>query len=314
MKRAVQLVIALVLGLVIGGVLHGRDDPAWLRPLITDWLNIVGQVFLRMIFMIVVPLLASALILGVYELGATRGVGRVMRRTLFYTVVTSTASVLIGVGLVNAVRPGDGVVEPAKAAAEVEKLKGLAQAAKPAHQAITELIPRNPVEAAAKAFEGEFIAFVVFCLFAGIALSLSSARESARTVLIPLLEQILAVSLKIVEFAMAFAPLAVFTLVLNSAFKHGFGVFASLAAYAGIVVLGLLIQQVVVYSILLKFVARRSPLAFFSGCREVYIYAFSTSSSNATLPKALETAETKLGIPPRIARFVLTVGATANQN
>lgn len=316
MNRAFQLTIALVLGLVAGGLLHEYRDP-WLRSLIVDWLNIVGQVFLRLIFMIVIPLIASALILGVYELGASHGLGRVLRRTLTYTVIASAASVFIGVTLVNLVRPGDGVtaVAPEPDVAEsVAKVTRQAADAKPAHQIIIDLIPRNPVDAAARAFDGEFIAFMVFCLIAGIALSVSSARESAKTVLIPLLEQILAVCLKIVEFAMAFAPLAVFTLVLNSAYTNGFGILRNLAAYAGVVVLGLALQQAVVYSILLKFIGRRSPLEFYRNCREVYVYAFSTSSSNATLPKALEVAETKLNIPSRISRFVLTVGATGNQN
>jgi DAACS family dicarboxylate/amino acid:cation (Na+ or H+) symporter len=113
---------------------------------------------------------------------------------------------------------------------------------------------------------------------------------------------------------MALAPAGVFSLVLTAAFRNGLGVFATLLGYVGVVVLALLIQQFVVYSLMLKFLARRSPRKFFADCREVYLYAFSTSSSNATLPKSLETAEIKLGIPSRISRFVLTVGATANQN
>ncbi|MBM4112049.1 MAG: dicarboxylate/amino acid:cation symporter, partial [Phycisphaerae bacterium] len=110
------------------------------------------------------------------------------------------------------------------------------------------------------------------------------------------------------------APAGVFALVLNAAFVNGIGVFRSLAAYVGVVVLALALQQFVVYPLMLRFLARRSPWEFFAACREVYLYAFSTSSSNATLPKALETAESKLDVPPRVSRFVLTVGATANQN
>ncbi|MCC6319926.1 MAG: dicarboxylate/amino acid:cation symporter [Phycisphaerales bacterium] len=329
MKRAVWLIVALVVGLVVGGVLHEwRLAPPewlpslvrkwlgseWLPALILNWLNIVGQVFLNLIFMIVIPLIASALILGVYELGSARGFGRALGRTLLFTVITSTASVLIGVAIVNLVKPGVGVVEASAVAADVERIRSQASAAKPAHQAIIDLVPRNPVKAAANAFDGEFISFVVFCLLAGIALSVSTARDDAKRVLVPFLEQVMSISLKIVGFAMAFAPLAVFTLVLHSAFKNGFGIFLSLAWYAGCVVAGLLLQHVVVYSILLRTIGGRSPMKFYRDCREVYIYAFSTSSSNATLPKALETAETRLGIPPRIARFVLTVGATANQN
>ena len=113
---------------------------------------------------------------------------------------------------------------------------------------------------------------------------------------------------------MKLSPVAVFAIVFNTALTFGTGVFASLFLYVLTVTLGLLIQQFGVYAALLWGVARRSPVEFFRNCREVYLYAFSTASSNATLPLSLEVAETKLRLPPQISRFVLTVGSTANQN
>jgi DAACS family dicarboxylate/amino acid:cation (Na+ or H+) symporter len=113
---------------------------------------------------------------------------------------------------------------------------------------------------------------------------------------------------------MRFAPLAVFAIVFNTAFSFGTGIFATLLLYVITVVAGLLLQQFGVYSLALWLFARKAPLAFFRACREVYLYAFSTASSNATLPLSLDVAEQKLNLPPRIARFVLTVGSTANQN
>jgi len=98
------------------------------------------------------------------------------------------------------------------------------------------------------------------------------------------------------------------------AYKFGTSVFISLAFYVAVVVLGLAIQQFGVYSLLLKYVAKRSPWEFYKKCREVYLYAFSTASSNATLPRSLKCAENELGLAPNISRFVLTVGSTANQN
>src|SRR5690606_23670827 len=106
----------------------------------------------------------------------------------------------------------------------------------------------------------------------------------------------------------------VFAIVFNTAFKFGLSIFESLFYFCGVVVLGLLIQQFVVYSFLLKFVAKRNPWKFFSDSKEIMLYAFSTSSSNACLPKSIDVAENKLGLTPSISRFVLTVGATANQN
>jgi DAACS family dicarboxylate/amino acid:cation (Na+ or H+) symporter len=120
--------------------------------------------------------------------------------------------------------------------------------------------------------------------------------------------------MRIVHFVMKLAPVAVFAIIFNTAFTFGTAVFASLFFYVATVVCGLLLQQFVVYSAMLWLVGRRSPVDFFRRCREVYLYAFSTASSNATLPLALEVAETKLQLPAHISRFVLTVGATANQN
>jgi DAACS family dicarboxylate/amino acid:cation (Na+ or H+) symporter len=120
--------------------------------------------------------------------------------------------------------------------------------------------------------------------------------------------------MRIVHFAMLLAPLAVFAIIFNTAFTFGTAVFASLFFYVVTVVAALLIQQFIVYSAVLWAFARRSPLEFFRNCREVYLYAFSTASSNATLPLSLDVAERKLGMPPDISRFVLTVGSTANQN
>jgi DAACS family dicarboxylate/amino acid:cation (Na+ or H+) symporter len=156
--------------------------------------------------------------------------------------------------------------------------------------------------------------FMVFSLMFGFGLSLVSRRAEGSGTLVAILEQVFAVCMHIVDFAMRLAPFAVFAIIFNTAFRFGYEVFASLFFYVATVVTGLLIQQFVVYSLLLRTVAGRSPLQFFSACREVYLYAFSTASSNATLPLALDTADEKLKLPPNIARFVLTVGSTANQN
>lgn len=118
----------------------------------------------------------------------------------------------------------------------------------------------------------------------------------------------------IVEYALKLAPLAVFSIIFNTSFKLGPHFLSSVFFYVFCVVLGLLIQQFVVYSILLKIFTPLNPFEFFKKCKDVYLYAFSTASSNATLPEALETAEHKLNLSPRVSRFVLTVGATANQN
>jgi DAACS family dicarboxylate/amino acid:cation (Na+ or H+) symporter len=135
-----------------------------------------------------------------------------------------------------------------------------------------------------------------------------------RNAFVRLMDEVFDACMRIIHVVMLFAPVAVFAIVANTAITFGTGVFASLALYVATVVAGLLLQQFVTYSLLLRLLARRSPLQFFAACRAVYLYAFSTASSNATLPLALDTAETKLHLPPQISRFVLTVGSTANQN
>lgn len=318
MKLHVTLLIALVAGIALGTLLHARADP-WVVGANTHLLQPIGQIFLRLIFMIVVPMVFSALVLGVFELGRKHGLGAVAGKTMFFTVMTSALSVAIGIVLVNAIGPGRGVQVTAALASQesttaVQGIESAAAATKPLSQILVELVPRNPLDSAVKALDGEMLPFMVFALLFGFALSLVARGRDDHNPLVVVLEQIFAVCMKIVDMAMRLAPFAVFAIIFNTAFRFGYEVFQSLFFYVATVVIGLLLQQFLVYSVLLKTVARRSPVQFFKACRDVYLYAFSTASSNATLPLALETAEHTLRLPPNISRFVLTVGSTANQN
>jgi DAACS family dicarboxylate/amino acid:cation (Na+ or H+) symporter len=320
MKNHWKLLLGLGLGILAGTFAHQYQDISWLQTLNQNLIYPVGQVFLRLLFMIVVPMVFSALVLGVYDLASNQGVGKVASMTLFYTVIASTASVIIGIGLVNSLRPGEGfnvdrsVFETAKA--NVETISANAHNAKGFADALVSVIPKNPLDAAVRALDGEMLALMFCALFFGFAFHLyKKGRESSEPLIImSFFDEVFQASLKIVELAMKLAPYAVFAIVFQTAFKFGLSIFESLVYFAATVVVGLLLQQFVVYSILLKVFAKRSPLAFFKKCQDVYLYAFSTSSSNATLPKSIEVAEQKLGLTPSISRFVLTVGATANQN
>lgn len=316
MALHVRLLIALVAGLTLGATLSPVAAGTWIEAVNTSLLRPVGQVFLRLIFMVVVPLVVSALIIGVYELGRRRDLAGVAGRTLVLTLVLSTASVAIGLGLVNAIRPGSGVVVSAGAsAAAVAGMAATAAASKPLAESIVELIPRNPIDAAVRALDGQMLALMVFAILFGIALSRNGEASEGRPIsLMSVLEQIFDASMRIVEWAMRLSPIAVFCIVFGTALTFGTSLIASLALYVSTVVAGLAVQQVVVYGATVKLAARRSPFEFFRQCRGVYAYAFSTASSNATLPLSMATAERVLGVPHHIARFVLTVGATANQN
>jgi DAACS family dicarboxylate/amino acid:cation (Na+ or H+) symporter len=315
-KLHTRLFLALVLGVTLGAALHPYDDLTALSWAAANVLRPVGQLFLRAIFMVVVPLVFSALVIGVVELGRGRNLPGVASRTLLFTVVMSTCSVAIGMGLVNLIRPGDAFprAEAAGEAASVRALEANAEAVKPIADTLIELIPRNPVESAVRALDGEMLQLMIFALIFGLALSATSSREEEPTGLVRLLEQIFAASMHVVRWAMTLAPLAVFAIIFNTAFTFGTTVFASLLLYVMTVVGGLIAQQFGVYAALLRGVARRSPLDFFRRTREVLLYAFSTASSNATLPLSLEVADARLGLPREVSRFVLTVGSTANQN
>jgi DAACS family dicarboxylate/amino acid:cation (Na+ or H+) symporter len=316
MKRHTQLLIALVLGALLGLTFH-QTTLSWVSDLNTYLLNPIGQIFLRLIFMVVVPLIFSALILGVNELGRTQGLGPVAGKTILFTVLTSSASVLIGISLVNLLQPGVGLdIDKslvAQSAGTLEQLKQSVSQAKPIQQIIIDLFTKNPIDSAARALDGEILALMVFALLFAVGISLTTP-EGKKNILIDFFESILAACMKMVEFAMKLAPVAVFALVFNSAYKFGPNIFKSLIFYVFVVVLGLLIQQFVVYSTVLKIFSSIKPLDFYKKCRDVFLYAFSTASSNATLPRTLEAAEKNLQLPPQISRFVLTIGSTANQN
>lgn len=316
MKTHYKLILSLVLGSLIGLILHPFYENPLAQGFNTYLFQPLGQVFLRLIFMVVVPMVMSGLIVGVYQLTSHHGLAKVARKTLFYTLLASSASVLIGVGMVNFFRPGEGlqISQLSNAnSAGLQTIQKNVSESKPAIQALIEIIPKNPIEAATRAFDGEMLALMFFSLIFGVALcKQSTSADTPKWV--GLFEECYETCMKIVEWVMRLAPYAVFALVFQSTFKFGYQILFSLGYYVAVVVGALLIQQFLVYGLLLKIFSRWSPLAFFEGCREVYLYAFATASSNATLPRSLELAEHKLKLSPEISRFVLTIGSTANQN
>jgi DAACS family dicarboxylate/amino acid:cation (Na+ or H+) symporter len=184
-------------------------------------------------------------------------------------------------------------------------------------QTLLDIIPKNPLADAAGAFDetyqgGGILALMFFSLFVGLALAL--ARSERTEVFEKCLQGLYDVVMKIIAIAMKLAPYGVAALVFTVSARLGLDVVVLLGKYVLVVMLGLLIHMFVVYSVLLKYVIRVSPLKFFARVEEVIVTAFSTSSSNVTLPTAMRVTEEKLGVPRRITNFVLTLGSTANQN
>lgn len=312
----------ILLGLLIGALL-GLASNLWLPSSLVE--NVirffaypVGQIFLRLIFMLVVPLVVSALIMGIAELGEVRSLGRVGVKTLFYTLVASSISVVVGIGLVQWLKPGTGL-DPAVQARLISEYQGPAQQAvtfaQKSHSpidVILSLIPKNPIAAATQALEGEMLALMVFSLFFGVGLIL--VDERVRRPVCDFLGGVRDVSMRLIDLVMDFAPVGVAGLVYTMTGRFGLDILGNILFYVLVVIGGLLFQQFVVYSILLRVLGGLSPRWFFSNVKEVMLTAFSTASSNATLPVTLEMAEKNLKLPRRLATFVLTVGSTANQN
>ncbi len=311
---------------VAGGILAHftlGDDPG-LASFIRYVTLPVGQIFLRLLFMLVIPLIFSALVLGVAGMGDPRSLGRIGLKSLLYTVVVSAIAVLLGVTLVNLFRPGEGLSPELKSRLAASALQRTTApgatppaAAAPVAPAVekspvdmlVEIVPRNPIKAAA---DGEFLAIMFFSLMVGLGLALTrtpAARRFQEAV-----EGLLDVSMRLIGMVIAVAPIGVAALLFNLTAQLGYEVLGQLARYVGVVLLALAIHQFVVYSLTVKLLGGMSPWAFFRGIQEAMVTAFSTSSSNATLPTALRVAEEELHLPPSISRFVLTIGATMNQN
>jgi DAACS family dicarboxylate/amino acid:cation (Na+ or H+) symporter len=311
-----KMLIGFLVGLAAGLVVHmTQPDAPWVDTVTTYVTGPIGEIFLRLLFMLVIPLLFSALVVGIAEMGDIRSLKRVGLKTLFFTILLSGIAVVIALGAANLFRPGAGV-DPALAqqllAQSSERTGELLQtsAEQPAGvQALLNIIPRNVFAAAAA---NDILAVMFFALAFGIGLLLVNNPAAQR--LQEAIEGLFAVTMRLIEFIIKLAPLAVAAFMFNLAAVFGWDLLVRLGAYAGVVVLALAVHMFVTYSIAIRLFAGRSPLAFFRGIQEAMVMAFSTASSNATLPTALRVAEDNLKLPPRVSRFVLTIGATANQN
>ena len=301
--------LGIVAHLVIGGT-----------PLLENVVRYVtqpiGQVFLRLLFMLVVPLIVTALALGVAGLGDLKSLGRIGLKTLAYTVTVSAIAVLLGVGLVNLIQPGTRMPEEMRQRVEAGMNKEAAVATtatapKSGLDLLVQMVPDNPIKAMAN---GDMLAVMVFALFLGIGIALTRQQSSAVRSFEEALQGLYDVTMRLIGMVISFAPYGVAALLFTLTAQLGYQILQQLALYVFVVVLALAIHQFVVYSVAVKVFGGMSPRVFFRGIEAAMLTAFSTASSNATLPTALKVAEENLKLPRHISRFVLTIGSTANQN
>lgn len=320
-----QILIGMIVG-IVGGIITKSfvTNPQTLDT-IAEWVTPVGQIFLRMIFMMVVPLILAALIMGIAELGDLKRVGKLGIKLLLYSIIVSTISVFIGVIMVNIFEPGNHLAPEARDYLTEEFRTNSAQAESQAAankersigDIITNIVPQNPLAEMARAFDpgytgGGLLSVMFFALIVGIATASIDRKKTAG--FRSFLEGLYEIVIKVIDYAMALAPYGVAALLFNLTLSTGASFLLTLLQYVLVVIAALAIHQFITYSLILKFFAGRSPVKFFKNIGEVMIVAFSTSSSNATLPTAIRVSIENLKIPKPISNFVLTIGSTGNQN
>ncbi|WNG45601.1 dicarboxylate/amino acid:cation symporter [Archangium minus] len=312
MKQHQKMLLGIVIG-TVAGIAANRlaGGSPWLDWVVTNITSLVGQIFLRLLLMLVVPLLFSALVTGVCELDLKQ-LGRLGLRTMGYTVVVSSIAVLIGLLLVNTLQPGVGLSEEARALA-MKGTSSVKAAPSPSDTSVPSLIasmiPTNPLKAAA---DGDMIALIVFSLIFGLGLALTDNPAVRR--LRETIQGLHDVMMRLIDGVLRLAPIGVGALLFSMMARLGMGVLMQVASYVGVVLLALGLHMFGVYSLSVRFLGGRNPLAFFRDCRLAIVTAFSTASSSATLPTALKVAEENLKLPRNVSRFVLTAGSAMNQN
>lgn len=275
----------------------------------------LGRIFLNLLFMVVVPIVFCSIALGVSQLGAGEKLGRLTTRTLGFFVVTSGFAALIGLSLVTLLGPGHGFDPEAQSALllqygeEADQKRVLAEQERFWPDVIVSIVPRNPLR---DAVELNMLPVIFAAIVFGVALA--RLPEETSVPVNRFLDGVASAMVVIVGFAMRLAPFAVPALIFDVTARFGWGIFAQLSMFVIVVVLGYLLQLFAVNAVLVQTLAATSARKFFSAMTPVMVTALSTSSSSATLPTTIRTAERELGVPSRLAGFVLPLGATLNMN
>jgi len=318
-KILIGLLIGVLAGLAVNWTLGG-DNPR-VVSIVENFTRPIGQLFLNLLLMIVVPLVFSSLVVGVAGIGDIRKLGRIGLKSFAYTLIISTISVVIGLVLANTIRPGDRM--PPETATQLQQKfssgakTNVESALKakdpdtPLMSVVKTIVPSNVFNSISGA-SPNMLHIMFFALIVGIAITLLPAPIS--TPFVGVMDSLFAITTKIIDIIMKFAPYAVACLLFNNIAQFGLDLLQSLAWFVATVLLGLSLHFFGIYSLSVAFLSRINPLEFFRRIRTVMVTAFSTSSSNATLPTALRVSHENLGVPKEINSFVLTVGATANQN
>jgi proton glutamate symport protein len=313
MQLYTKILIGLGLG-VLAGLVANFFAIEWLQDVLV-WIEPIGTAFIRLITMVVVPLVAASLLIGTASLGDLRKLGRIGGKTVAYYLTTTAIAVTIGILLSNVVQPG-ARIDPSTRdnlsqafAAEAGERVALAAEKPSVVETLLEMIPRNPVQAAA---EMDLLPLIIFTILFGAAITLVDERKKNAVLMVA--EGVNDAVMVLIDWIMKLAPYAVFALIAAVVARFGLDLLQSLLVYTLTVVAGLLLHALGTYAFVIRFFVKMSPLTFFRRIGNAQVVAFSTSSSNATLPVTMETAEEDVGISPQVSSFVLPLGATINMD
>lgn len=297
-----NILIGMALGAAVGGAFNmiGIDQPV-VAFFVKDLFPLIGSIFVRSLQLLVVPLVLCSLICGTAALEDVRRLGRIGAKTVILYLGTTGVAIAMAIALTVIFRPGEGFALNYESDFKVAE-------SPPLSQVLLDIFPSNPFKAMA---DGNMLQVIVFAILFGLATCLSG--EPGKRVL-AIVNDLNEIVLKLVTILLLVAPIGVFALVGRTLAQEGFAAILALGQYFFLVLFALLVQLFVVYGLLVKVLAGLSPFQFFRKMRRVQLFAFSTASSNATLPLNLENSEREIGIKPSVGSFTIPLGATINMD
>ncbi len=310
-----QVIVSLLVGLGVGLILGddggvGLDDDT--LDSLSSYLKIPANIFLSIIMMIIVPLIFTSIVVAITNLGGQDKLKTLGLGIGIYFVITTTIAILVAVSLASIIAPGSildlTALQETHDLSEDDLKVTDAFTLDDIPNAVSDIIPRNPI---ASYLEGQMFSILIMALIVGLSMAVLP-KESVKS-LLDVLESIQKITLHILLISMRIVPFAVFGLIVGMVAKVGIGTMAGLGIYIGTVVLGLGVM-LLVYTLILKFVAKRPISSTFSKFRNPQTLAFSTASSMATMPVTLKTAEEDLKIDTRVSKFVIPLGTTVNMD
>lgn len=305
MGLTTKIFVGLIGGLILGVILNLWVPNSYFRDtiLVDGVFYVIGNGFIRLMKMLVVPLVFCSLVCGSSAIGDTKALGKVGGKTIIFYLVTTALAVTVAIGVASVVRPGIGLDMSAIETGEVAAAEKVSAA-----DTILNIIPENPIGALA---DGTMLQIILFALVVGVLL----AKMGERAELISnFLNQCNDLMMEMTNLIMGLAPIGVFCMIAKTFSNLGFEAFLPLLKYMGSVLLGLGVQCLIVYMLLLVLFTKLSPLRFLKKFFPVMAFAFSTSTSNATIPINIDTLEEKIGVSRKISSFTIPLGATINMD